>query len=286
MRVRQFVRQQSLTILFVAFVSGWHCCCVQRDASGQETELADSQATSDVDQAKARFQAIAERIRLQAETDPTEAKLLDRPVLNWTNPVRKTPSGAMFLWVDARRPVAALCLYPASDEATDHEFQSLALEKLVASVDDRIVWQPNEAGLKFGEITGAAPPSDRSFVRMRQMKSLAREFQAKLVPPDKHPISLRLLATPLHRYPAEARMQSSGDRDLIDGAVFALVQGTDPEVLLLIEAREQSGQTQWVYALARMSMVPTEVRRAGQLVWSTDWAIQRTYTTYYTAKGL
>lgn len=35
---------------------------------------------------------------------------LERPVLRWSNPIRATDDGAVFLWTDAGRPAAALCI--------------------------------------------------------------------------------------------------------------------------------------------------------------------------------
>ena len=56
--------------------------------------------------------------------------------------------------------------------------------------------------------------------------------------------------------------------DLLDGALFSLVNGTDPEVLLLIEARRTANGFQWQYALARLSTRELQVTYDGQKVWS------------------
>src|SRR5262249_57146973 len=74
---------------------------------------------------------------------------------------------------------------------------------------------------------------------------------------------LRLLPAPLYRYP-EAR---SG---VTDGALFTLVSnaGTDPEVLLLIEAREVGGKLRWEYACGRFSDRSLYVQRRDKDVWS------------------
>ena len=59
---------------------------------------------------------------------------------------------------------------------------------------------------------------------------------------------LWLLPTPLYRYP-------SARTGVIDGALFAMVSnaGTDPEVLLLIEATETGGKRKWQFACGRFS---------------------------------
>ena len=45
---------------------------------------------------------------------------------------------------------------------------------------------------------------------------------------------MRLLAHPIYHY-------ENTKGDLIDGGLFAFVQGTDPEVFLLVEARRPGG---------------------------------------------
>jgi hypothetical protein len=56
----------------------------------------------------------------------------------------------------------------------------------------------------------------------------------------------------------------------VDGALFALVSnaGTDPEVLLLIEARAAGGKMRWEYACGRFSDRSLYVQRKDKEVWS------------------
>jgi hypothetical protein len=78
------------------------------------------------------------------------------------------------------------------------------------------------------------------------------------------------LAKPLYRY-------EKTPSNLLDGALFSLVSGTDPEVLLLIEARRTAGELQWQYALARLSIMELRVTYDGQTVWSAA-LVQKPYT--------
>jgi hypothetical protein len=78
---------------------------------------------------------------------------------------------------------------------------------------------------------------------------------------------LRLLPQPLLRY-------ESKHHGVIDGALFALVEATDPEALLVLEARESGGEAEWQYAFARMNSLwlgakldDTNVWQADQLPW-------------------
>src|SRR4030095_6434606 len=56
----------------------------------------------------------------------------------------------------------------------------------------------------------------------------------------------------------------------IDGALFTLVStaGTDPEVLLVVEAREEGGKVRWEYACGRFSDWELRVKRKDKEVFA------------------
>jgi hypothetical protein len=53
----------------------------------------------------------------------------------------------------------------------------------------------------------------------------------------------------------------------LDGAIFAFVRGTDPEVLLLIETRKLEGGDTWQYALAPMNSLEFHAFHQDREVW-------------------
>ena len=75
-----------------------------------------------------------------------------------------------------------------------------------------------------------------------------------------------MLATPIYRY--EIDSVKAAHPDLIDGAVFAFVQGTDPEAVLLVEAVRQGGGIGWQYAFGRATGYDVEARLGSSVVWS------------------
>jgi hypothetical protein len=87
------------------------------------------------------------------------------------------------------------------------------------------------------------------------MRALAREFKAS-VDLENGGTQLRLLSQPLFRYESET-----------DGAMFAFVLTTDPEVLLIIEDRVGAGGDAWHYAFARMSNHSLVARHRDRVVW-------------------
>lgn len=235
-------------------------------------DLHGEDAESGLPEMRQRFVDAAKRFELSGgENGDAPFKLMSRPALNWSNPERATTAGAMFLWTHGGRPQAAMCMYPSSDLSFDLEFQSLSEQPLWAAAEGANVWEPDDAGVEFRALDQASAPAASLPVRLRQMRILARQFAAKLVPPNKTPIPLRLLPAPIYRY-----RKPDPNGELIDGAMFAFVQGTDPEVLLSIEAvRNEEQEGSWQYSLARMSMVPTQVSHQDKLVWETDWAATR-----------
>jgi hypothetical protein len=147
----------------------------------------------------------------------------------------------------------------------DHEFQSLATVGLTASRDGATIWTPRDAGMTLAPIPGAPKPAGSPAERLRQMRALAQEFHA-FFDNDNDKSELRLLTQPLYRY--EARRP-----DLVDGALFAFVVTTDPEVLLAIEARPVDGKPAWHYGFARMSMVNLRAQHKDREVWRAAWAV-------------
>jgi hypothetical protein len=174
----------------------------------------------------------------------------------------------VFVWVADGRPevVASFYRYGSRDEVTEeHEFQSLATVPLTGTRDGRVVWSPPSAGVALAPIPGAPDPAETPAARLRQMRALEREFKAGFNGPN-NKSELRPLTQPLYRYEPTRP-------DLVDGALFAFVQTTDPEVLLLVEARRpgEGGPAAWHYAFARMSMVWLRGEHKGREVWTADW---------------
>lgn len=71
---------------------------------------------------------------------------------------------------------------------------------------------------------------------------------------------LRLLPTPIARY-------EDSRANLLDGALYAFVLGTDPEVFLFLEARSGKEGVEWQYALAPMTVFAVKGLYRGKAVW-------------------
>jgi hypothetical protein len=211
-----------------------------------------------------------EAYSLAIGSDPKkELERKKEPVLEWANRNRGRgeTQGTLFLWLRDGRPAAVTCVfsYPhwkLPGRTVAHEFHALDPEKLLVTRDAHNQWKP-EAGLARKELTDAPVPAQTPAARMLQIKKLAAEFTAQSIDREKQRLELRLLTTPLYRYPTA----KSG---AIDGALFALVTdtSTDPEVLLLIEAKETDGKLRFEYACGRFSDLELRVQRKDKEVFS------------------
>jgi hypothetical protein len=142
--------------------------------------------------------------------------------------------GAIFLWTaDNGRPEAAIQVFlikhPKEPQGTwYHEFTSLAPTPIKAARTGQPEWAPTSPGLEFKLLPDAPKPAESAAQRIRQMRSLAK---------------------------------------LLDGALFAFVLGTDPEVFLFLEATSDHERLEWRYALAPMSAFALKSSYQGKAVW-------------------
>jgi len=221
----------------------------------------------------------ASEYAIAVETAPTKPlEFKKEPVFEWSNPARDgVQQGVVFLWLRDGRPGALMCVFSEPDDRIKgrklfHEFHALDPVKLVVTRPQALnEWVP-QAGLARKELADAPAPAATAGARLAQMRRLAQEFTGHEIDGAAKRGELRLLPAPLYRYP-EAK---SG---VVDGALFALVSttGTDPEVLLLIEAREEKGVTRWEYACGRFSDQSLYVQRKDKEVWYSVRGVDNTF---------
>lgn len=209
-----------------------------------------------------------------------EAKLRAEPVLRWSNPSVGEIHGNVFLWTIGERPAVVGSLFKWFTPHThmSHEFHSLAEAPLVGKLGDRQVWTTSQAGVKFAPLPDAPQPAASAAGRLLQMRRLAKDFAATKTERDGNRQELRLLTQPIYRYAAP-------DERVLDGALFVLVQGTDPEVFLLLEARGPQGSEAWHFAPARMNSVGFQLRYRDKEIWRVEvmpWADIGSHASTYT----
>jgi hypothetical protein len=239
---------------------------------------------ANVEAALALTRECATRYEIVADAASRPCELEARPLLRWSNPERGQIYGNVFLWTFRGRPVVVGSLFKWYSPFThmSHEFQSLSADPFVARYDGAEVWRTTERGLTYANLPEAPSVADTAAGRLIQMRQLARRFSAREVTRESEKIELRLLPQPLHRY-AETGEQA----ETVDGGLFVFVQGTDPEIWLLLEA-QRSGQSaaQWKFALARMNSVTLFVDYDGREVWRREvlpWEAIKSHKGPYTS---
>jgi hypothetical protein len=207
-----------------------------------------------------KLDRFARGYQLYVGMDEVPLEMQPEPVLRWPNVRRDTQEGATFIWTRDGRPEAIGCIWE-NGGFWAHAFHSLSESKVVARHNTQKFWQADKAGVEFSRFPDAAQPADSAVKRLTQMKYLARRIECRLPEPDRKSEELRLLPQPLYRYKTQRE-------DLVDGALFAFVQGTDPEVVVVLEAVRQDGKAEWRYALTRRTAHAVEADLDGKLNWS------------------
>lgn len=201
-----------------------------------------------------------------------DLELHDEPVFLWTNPTRfhgqeGATHGAVFVWTHCgcAEVIGTIFAHPEKGHlVVSHEFHSLSPVVLepVRTSGRANRWSPR-GDLPRQVVDGVDPPARSSNARLVQLRSIARHFTAHSVTLRGDRWDLRLLPQPAYRY-------RSDNPELIDGAVFIFASsaGTDPEVILLVEAAKTGGEAQWQYAVARFSDANLYVEYDGEQVWT------------------
>jgi len=198
-----------------------------------------------------------------------KVELKREPVYVWTNSVRGNgQDGAVFVWTCRGRAevLGTFFSYPATGPRNlNHELHSLAVSVLDVTRPGLNDWKPEAPGIELKPIEGAPVPARAEKQRLAQMRALTRDFTASTEDDMAKRWELRLLPQPLYRY-------ESTDPDVLDGAVFAFVTsaGTDPEALVVIEARRpaEGQEPVWQYAITRFTDMHIWVKHKGKEVYA------------------
>lgn len=216
------------------------------------------------------YQKIAQSIEMRRGR--SELSLHPTALLYYTNPVRiNEQHGAVFLWTMEGRPAVFASIWSAlhrqdpNSRNVTHEWHSLLEESDVqARRGETVLWTSSEPGIAWQALPDLPSPGATRSARLVQMRSIARRLSAGIETSEEKS-ELRLMSQPLYRYPEKTP-------GAIDGAVFAFVMATDPELLVLLESQEEAKTPAWKVAFARFGNKPMTVKDGEQTIWSCDKA--------------
>jgi hypothetical protein len=242
--------------------------------SADESGVSESVAAQERETMSKLIEAELPKWKLGSDDRQRGLNLETKPILRWTNPGVGRVYGDVYVWTRGGRPEAVISFYKAWQPKYEFtaEMHSLSLNEVSAERDGVLLWHPQKAGITLHSVPDAAKPAESALRRLQQMRELAGRFSARLVDQrinlEGEGQELRLLTQPLYRY-------QSTDKEVLDGALFGIVLGTDPEVFLLIEARQSGDSRTWQYGLARMNTDPITVTYMDKEVWHVEKAPYR-----------
>lgn len=198
--------------------------------------------------------------------------LQPQPVLTTSNPTRGDGhEGSMTLWLNHGRPAVAVAIFEWGGRVV-HEVDALARTGgLAAESRTGQRWVPEGSEVEFRVIPDVPPPSESAPRRRLELKDLAKLFSVTMLgfnEDNSDREELRQLPRAIYQY--ELDRSAATNKGVIDGAVFAFAQATDPEALLIIEAIEAQNSRRWEYALVRSTAGGLEGRLRGDVVFEAE----------------
>ena len=206
-------------------------------------------------------------MRLRHATTGVEIERVEHPALRYAAPLWGGHHGTLWIWGKRGRPVAVLEMSLVGKEGLWYQsFHSTTDAPLKLDLANGKSWTPKSSNVKFQPLPNAPQPAETPAGRLRQMKAFQQKFSAHQLwtwpEGDGSRHELRLLTTPVHRY-------EDRDHQLIDGALFIIAQGTNPEATLFLEAVHPVDEAKafWQFGIGRSSFAEQIVSYEDQEVY-------------------
>lgn len=203
-------------------------------------------------------------VQTSANDRRASIELLPNPLLTYGDSARNNEAGTLWAWEKTGRPVAFLELFRnvGNNQPWAHAMTLTSPELIQLTAPTGHRWTPKKSHFALKNVPDSPAVGGQPAVRLRQMKEFSRRFEAhEFWDPNNSRFELRLLVQPVHRYHDETAK-------VIDGAVFVLAHGTNPEVLVQIEAHAAENPPRWKYSLARLGSAELHVLLDGKEVWT------------------
>jgi hypothetical protein len=197
----------------------------------------------------------------------SKVKRIEKPLLLFGDSTRDHDRGSLWAWGEKGRPVALLELFQAHNDRTEWVFSitNTSGGKLRATRAGARWWRENDSDVELKDIPQAPAPAADSTQRQRQMKILAQKFTGhEFWNPNNSRYELRRIERPVLTYQDEAA-------GVLDGGLFILANGTNPEILLFLEATvdpKDKAKTAWQFLVGRSAHAELHLEYDGKEVFS------------------
>ena len=177
-------------------------------------------------------------------------------MLRFGDATRETSDGSLWKLGERRPQVIVALEFTHSGDRTllQYEFLCLIGERFALTTSEGWTWTPTSSAIEWKSHSATNSPSPA--VRFRQLKQFVRRFKAS-EEYEGQKFVLRMMSQPINRYQID-------DQSNHEGAVFVFANGTNPEVLLIVESTDEG----WRYALARLCGAAAKVSLDGATVWT------------------
>jgi len=251
------MRRQSFTFSFSLFATFFSIAALAEEPDAKQA-----------DEEKARVASYLQHMQkceAHLANDPEGViEIVDHPVLTFGDSARANQNGSVWVFGKKGRPAAMIELYKGTlrTDRWVHAATLTGAERIVMKTPLSGQWKPDKLQIEPAAIADAPPPEAKAAQRLKQAREIARRFTAhEFWDPDNSRFELRLLAQPIYRY-------SDEKKELQDGAAFVLAHGTNPEVVLLVEALgKELKDARWHYSLARLGSAEIHVELDSKEVW-------------------
>jgi hypothetical protein len=191
-------------------------------------------------------------------------EIVGEPVLRYDDPARADEDGTVWLWGRTGRPIAIMEMFKKIEGLTGWVMVmgSLSSGRVRMEGQPPWVWAPDGPGVEMKPVPKSPAPAPQPAARLRQMREIAGRGAAhEFWDPDNQRSELRLIRQPARRY-------DDPPAGIVDGAVFLYCHGTNPEVVLLLEATGKDAQSAtWQYGCQRLGHAEMHFNLDGSEVW-------------------
>jgi hypothetical protein len=191
-------------------------------------------------------------VEVLSDSQWSRVKRIQKPLLFYGDSTRDNDRGSLWAWGEKGRPVALIELFQNVNERKEWVYTvcNTSGKRVRASRGGSPWWRGNDSATEPKDIPGAPAPSTDAATRQRQLKLLAQKFTGhEFWDPNNSRYELRRLERPLVTYRDEAG-------GILEGGLFTLANGTNPEILLFVEARvdaRNGSKAVWQFAVGRVS---------------------------------